>query len=167
MAGTGTSRTLVEDFLYREADCLDRWALEEWLALWADTGEISYVVAPTGEPDVAELEPSTAMFLIADDRYRLQQRVIRMGKKTFHSEYRPSRTRHMYSNVRLLRQTDETVDVAFNSAVYRTRKEKTIVYPALVRATLRLNNGAPSLQKKRMELDLEHLATMGALTILL
>ena len=129
MAGTGISRTLVEDFLYREADCLDRWALEEWLALWADTGEISYVVAPTGEPDVAELEPSTAMFLIADDRYRLQQRVIRMGKKTFHSEYRPSRTRHMYSNVRLLRQTDETVDVCVQFSRLSNQERKNHCLP--------------------------------------
>lgn len=38
-------RLAVEDFLYHEADLLDRWLLEEWLGLW--TEEITYLIPST------------------------------------------------------------------------------------------------------------------------
>jgi p-cumate 2,3-dioxygenase subunit beta len=167
MKNTDISRQAVEDFLYTEADCLDRWALDEWLALWSDTGDLSYQVAPTGEEDVGSLEPGSTMFLVADDRYRLEQRIIRMNKKSFHSEYNKSRTRHMYGHVRIIRQEDNMAEITFNSTVYRTRDEQTVVYPSLVRATLSSTDNGLRLMKKRVELDLQCLATMGALTILL
>jgi p-cumate 2,3-dioxygenase subunit beta len=167
MNKTDISRQDIEDFLYEEADCLDRWALDEWLALWSDSGDLNYQVAPTGEEDLGTLEPGSTMFLVADDRYRLQQRIIRMNKSSFHSEYIKSRTRHMYGHVRIIRQEDKAADITFNSTVYRTRDDQTVVYPSMVRATVSSTDEGLRLVKKRVELDLQCLATMGALTIIL
>lgn len=166
-ANTMLGRADVEDFLYLEADCLDRWALDEWLGLWAPSGEIDYQVAPTGEDDVAELEPTSAMFLIADDRYRLEQRIVRMKKDTFHAEFVRSRTRHMYGHVRIIGQDADALDALFNSTVHRTQKGITVAYPSQVRTRLTKTEQGLRLVKKRMELDLDNLRTIGALTILL
>jgi 3-phenylpropionate/cinnamic acid dioxygenase small subunit len=73
----------------------------------------------------------------------------------------------MYSNVRIVSQDSDTLEVAFNSAVFRTRQGVTVAYPSSTR--VRLRNSAPGLLliRKRIDLDLDHLATMGALTIIL
>lgn len=167
MAQTDLSRSDVEDFLFREADCLDRWALDEWMALWAETGELSYQVTPTGEDDAAELDPDKVMFLIADDRFRLEQRIVRMKKTTFHAEYIRSRTRHLYGHVQITSQDSGTLEADFNAAVYRTKKGKTVVYPSRVRARLIKTSSGLLMQRKRIELDLDYLANMGAMTIIL
>jgi len=167
MAKTDLTRTEVEDFLFQEADFLDRWALDDWLALWVDSGELSYQVTPTGEDNAAELDPDKVMFLIADDRFRLEQRIVRMKKTTFHAEYVRSRTRHMYGHVQIITQDSGTLEADFNAAVYRTKKGKTVVYPSRVRARLIKMESGLRLQRKRIELDLDYLANMGAMTIIL
>jgi len=167
MAKASLSRQDVEDFLYQEADCLDRWALDEWLGLWVESGELSYQVAPTGEEDTASLDPVDTMFLIADDRFRLEQRIVRMKKNSFHAEYVRSHTRHLYSNVRITGQDDKTLEAVFSAAVFRTKKGKTVVYPSRVVVNLVKTGGDLRLKSKRIELDLDYLAEMGALTIIL
>ena len=163
----GLNRSEVEDFLYLEADHLDQWALDEWLGLWSESSELSYQVAPTGEDDPGSLESSSTMFLISDNRYRLEQRIVRMKKNSFHAEYVRSRTRHMYGHVRIIHQDARQAEVQFNASVYRSKGSETVIYPSLVRATLARTPGGLRLVKKRVELDLYRLATMGALTILL
>ena len=167
MTNSQLNRLDIEDFLFQEADCLDRWDMDGWIALWDTGDDVEYLVAPTTEEDVSDLEPASTMFLIADNRYRLEQRMIRMKKNSFHAEYHRSRTRHMYGHVRILSQNDSELDITFNSAVYRTKNDKTVVYPSLVKAKLRKTPDGLRFVKKRIELDLERLATMGALTILL
>ena len=169
MSAHELNRTQVEDFLFQEADCLDRWALDEWIALWSEEGSISYEVAPTGEQDVGELSHKEAMFLIADDRFRLEQRIVRMKKSTFHAEYHRSHTRHLYGNVRLVddEQSSQDVTARFNSAVYRSKKGKTVVYPCNVLMEMAWKKSVLRIVRKRIELELDYLDTMGALTILL
>jgi p-cumate 2,3-dioxygenase subunit beta len=167
MAKANTSRQEVEDFLFQEADCLDRWALDDWLSLWAESGELSYQVAPTGEDDAASLDPASTMFLIADDRFRLEQRIVRMKKNSFHAEYIRSRTRHMYGHVRITGQDANGLEATFNAAVFRTKRGQTVVYPSLVRIRMAKTGAGLKLKSKRIELDLDYLANMGALTIIL
>ena len=164
---TATSRQEVEDFLFQEADCLDRWALDEWLGLWMESGEIGYEIAPTGLDDAEDLDPRDTLFLIADDRFRLEQRIVRMKKRSFHAEYVRSRTRHMYGHVRIVGQDANALNTVFNSAVFRSRQGTSVVYPSVVRVALAKTDEGLRLVRKRIELDLEHLAPMGALTIIL
>jgi p-cumate 2,3-dioxygenase subunit beta len=165
--GSPVSRAQLEDFLFHEADLLDRWQLDAWMALWATGKDVAYEVAPTGEENTSELDPRTTMFLIADDRDRLEQRIVRMKKTSFHAEFVRSRIRHMYSNVRIVSQDGDTIEAAFNSAVFRTRQGVTVAYPSLTRVRLRNSPSGLLIVRKRIDLDLDHLATMGALTIIL
>ena len=104
-------RLSVEDFLYREAALLDDWNLKEWLALFSPSAR--YEIAPTGDPEAGTLSSADALFLVADDRERLEQRVIRLQKPQAHAEYPHSRVRHVYSNVRILKDTGAQIEVKF------------------------------------------------------
>lgn len=164
-------RLRIEDFLYAEAELLDRWALDEWIALY--TEDCRYEVAPTGKADADELSPSTSLFLIADDRFRLEQRVVRMKKPTAHAEYPHSRTRHLYTNVRVIDRTNELIQVGVNFITVRSAKGATLQYPGKILFHLReLESEGPALSQfrvsyKRITLDLDALVPQGKVTIFL
>ena len=58
---------------------LDRWRLDEWLALFTDDA-IYHVPTVGTNPDVP---PDNTLFYVADDRARLRERVIRLSKKSW------------------------------------------------------------------------------------
>src|SRR5262249_26013328 len=94
---TVVTRQEVEDFLYHEAALLDDWKLDEWQKLLTD--DAAYYVPPN---DQLESDPRSTLFLIADDRERIRQRIIRINAPNCHAESPKSRTRRMISNVRIL-----------------------------------------------------------------
>ena len=67
------TRAQVEDFLFDEADMLDKWQLPEWLELFTEDAE--YQVPCMDLP--ADATPDHSLFYIADDRFRLGERVKR------------------------------------------------------------------------------------------
>src|SRR6185295_496372 len=91
------TRAGVEDFLYHEAALLDEWKLNEWEALLTD--DACYYVPPNDQLDG---DHRSTLFLVADDRERIRQRVIRINDPNCHAEYQRSRTRRMISNVRIV-----------------------------------------------------------------
>ena len=94
MSGPVT-RPEVEDFLYREAELLDAWRLDDWAAMLDE--EATYYVPPTDKP---EADHGDALFIVADDAVRLRERILRLKDPACHVEYPPSRTRRLISNVR-------------------------------------------------------------------
>src|SRR2546423_2968027 len=70
-----------ESFLYHEAALLDGWRLDEWLALMAP--DAHYRVPPLDLPAAA---PGEALYLIDDDRQRLESRVRQLTGKTAWAE---------------------------------------------------------------------------------
>ena len=69
------TRAEVEDFLYHEAALLDEWKLDEWQELLTD--DAAYYVPPN---DQLEGDHRTTLFLVADDRERIRQRIIRVHR---------------------------------------------------------------------------------------
>jgi p-cumate 2,3-dioxygenase subunit beta len=165
------TRLRVEDFLFAEAELLDRWQLDEWIALY--TEDCRYEIAPTGKDNGAELSPSEVLFLVADDRFRLEQRVIRMKKPTAHAEYPHSRTRHLYSNVRVLAREQGELKVQVNFATFRTLRGTTHQYIGSLHYRLcEIAQDGPALNQfrvayKRAVLDLDNLVPQGKVTIFL
>jgi len=161
------TRTEAEDLLFAEADLLDQWKLEEWLALYTD--DAAYLVPSTDLPPGAD--PAQSLFYIADDRTRLKERVVRLQKKTAHSEWPRSRTRHLVSNVRVgtpvaTAAGDETpVSAAF--VTFRTKNGVTDTYMGRLLYRLRRVDGALRIREKRCELDLDGLRPHGRVSILL
>jgi len=157
------TRTEAEDLLFEEADLLDQWRLEDWLALY--TQDAAYLVPSTDLPPGAD--PAKALFYIADDRTRLNERVVRLQKKGAHSEHPRSRTRHLVSNVRVgAPQGDETpVSAAF--VTFRTKNGVTDTYMGRLLYKLRREGDALRIREKRCELDLDGLRPHGRVSILL
>ena len=158
-------RVRVEDFLYREAALLDDWKLKEWLALFSPGAR--YEVAPTGEADAATMSSAESLFLVADDRERLEQRVIRLRKPQAHAEYPHSRVRHLYSNVRILEDSDDRIEVNSNFVTFRTKRGVTATYMGWHRWLLIRAGDDFLIELKRTILDLDGLVPQGKVSLLL
>jgi p-cumate 2,3-dioxygenase beta subunit len=158
-------RLSVEDFLYREAALLDDWNLKEWLALFSPSAR--YEIAPTGDPEAGTLLSKDALFLVADDRERLEQRVIRLQKPQAHAEYPHSRVRHIYSNVRILKDSGAQIEVNSNFVTFRTKRGITATYMGWHRYLLSRDADSYLIDLKRTVLDLDGLVPQGKVSLLL
>jgi len=156
------ARSEAEDFLFKEAALLDAWRLEEWANLFTDDGE--YLIPATDAPDGA---PGTSLYLVYDDRHRLGERAKRLLKKTAHAEQPRSRTRHMSSNVMVAEAEGAVMPVFCNFVVFRSRMEKTDIYPG--HAEYRLVRGSDGLRirSKKAILDIDVLRPQGKVSIIL
>jgi p-cumate 2,3-dioxygenase beta subunit len=157
------TRIEVEDFLFQEADLLDNWKLDEWLALYAKDAE--YEVPSTELP--RDASPAESLFYIADDYPRLEQRVIRLGKKSMHSEWPRSKTRHLVTNVRVLGEEAGEIKVSAAFIVYRTKWGNSDVFVGSYDYRLRRAGEGFLVRKKRCLLDLDGLRPQGRVSILL
>lgn len=89
------TRDAVEDFLFHEADLMDDFQLEPWLALW--TEDACYWVPCNGRDGG---DPTREVSLIYDDYTRLQDRVWRLVSPAAHSQRPRSRMRRVVGNIR-------------------------------------------------------------------
>jgi p-cumate 2,3-dioxygenase beta subunit len=157
------TRAEVEDFLFHEADLLDSWRLDDWLKLYAD--DMVYLVPTPGMP--MDCSPDTSLFLINDDRFRMESRVKRLKKKTAHSEYPHSTTVHMFSNLRVAGQDDEGTHVHGVFHVSRYRDGITDIFMGRVRYRLVKQGDDVLIRYKRCDLGVDELVPQGRLTIIL
>jgi p-cumate 2,3-dioxygenase beta subunit len=163
VASGAPSRAEVEDLFYREAELLDAWRLDDWLALLTD--DASYYVPPNDKPDA---DHRSTLFTIADDIVRLRERVIRLNDPNCHAEFPPSRTRRMISNVRVAGTEGDLVLAAANFIIYRHRRgEPPRVFVGHYRYKLRRVGGALKIAERRAILDAEELGVLGAVSFIL
>ena len=159
------ARLEVEDFLFREAELLDRWELPEWAALYTD--DARYEVASLSADDPWNASPSDSIFLIADDRTELGLRADRLMKKTAHCEFPHSKTRRMIGNVRLNGEEEGKLKAKANFVTYRTKSGRTSRYMGEAHYLLERSGEGFRIRHKRCVLDLETLNDQGRLTIIL
>lgn len=155
----------VEQFLYAEAALLDAWDLDGWLALF--TLDCKYEVTPTGIDKPFEIETRSTLFLIGDNRERLEQRVIRLKKPTAHVEFPKSKTRHLYANVRIVEDDGDRLVAMANFCTFRTKNKVTTHYPGSIRFILQRDGDGFRIRGKRVVLDLEALIPQGKVSIIL
>jgi p-cumate 2,3-dioxygenase subunit beta len=157
------SRADVEDFLFVEADLLDEWRLPEWLELFTEDA-VYYVPSTDVAPDSS---PDKNLFYVADDRFRLSERVKRLMKRTAHAEFPHSRTRHLVSNVRIRNRGDSELEIGSSFITYRTKDAVTDTYFGSNRYRLVIENGDLRIKEKRCLLDSDGLRTQGRVSIIL
>lgn len=92
----------VEQFLYREADLLDTFAMDEWLDLVAEDVELRVPVRTARDPGAEASEFSEETNYLREDYAMLRERVGRLNKEYAWSENPRSRVRHVLGNVRIL-----------------------------------------------------------------
>jgi p-cumate 2,3-dioxygenase subunit beta len=157
------TREQVEDFLYAEADLLDSWRLDEWLALF-DQERGGYYVPTTDCPPDAD--PSTTVFLIADDMPKLRSRVEQLLSGLTWAENPRSRTRHIVNNVRIIGREGEVLLARANFVVYRMRFQNIDPYIGTYHYKLIPNNGTFKILERRVVLDLEALRPHGKVSFI-
>ena len=117
----------IEQFLYCEADLMDAWQLEEWLALMAP--DIQYWAPTQQNRTVRErgrelAAPMTAAYF-DEDHALLRQRIDRMHTSQAWAEEPRSRIRHLICNVRVRTTgTPEEYEVDSTFYLFRTRMER-------------------------------------------
>ncbi len=157
------SRAEVEDLLYHEAELLDAWKLDDWLALMTD--DAAYYVPPNDKPDA---DHRFTLFTIADDVVRLRERVIRLKDPNCHAEYPPSRTRRLITNVRIVAVEGETIAVAANFSIHRFRRGGAHQeFVGRYRYRLRRVGGLLKIAERRAILDAEELGALGSVSFIL
>jgi p-cumate 2,3-dioxygenase subunit beta len=156
-------RVDVEDFLFREAELLDEWRLPEWLELFTD--DATYSVPATDLP--FDASPDKSLFYVADDRFRLSERVKRLMKRTAHAEFPHSRTRHLVSNVRIRERREDELEVSCAFVTYRTKDGVTDTFFGSSRYRLVPQDGSFRIRSKRCLLDSDGLRSQGRVSIIL
>ena len=159
MSELAFTRSEAEDFLYDEADLLDAWQLEDWLALC--TADVVYEIPSTTHPDAP---PSASLYLVHDDRYMLESRVKRLLSRNAHAENPRSRTRRLISNVRVASPpTGAPAEVAVRASfhVLRFRNDEVHQYVGRYDYRLRLTDAGPRIAYRRAILDADSLRPGG------
>ena len=158
---TPTLREQVEDFLFREAELLDDWRLDDWVALF--TEDARYIVPTT---DLPEGDPQRDLVFVDDDITRLRARAVRLNSRHAHREYPWSRTRRFVSNVRVEETGNAELSVTANVLVYRFRSGEGAPYVGSIEYTLRRDGEGFRIAYRRAVLDLEALSWHGAVSII-
>lgn len=156
------NRQTIEDFLYQEAELLDEWKLEEWASLFSSNG--SYLIPPMGNPNA---DFNQSLYLVRDDRARLEQRAKRLLKKEAHVEYPHSTTLHNVSNVRIVEIEDEVVTVKCNFATYRTKREVIDCFVGVNEYKFVEEEGQLKILEKKVVLNIDSLRPHGKVSIIL
>ena len=113
----------VERFYYDEAALLDSHRYEEWLALFSDDAHYFMPIRRTRmlrELDKEFTRPGEMAFF-DDTKTLLAGRITKLRSGRSWAEDPPSRTRHLITNVRILKDDGRTVEVESNFHLYRTR----------------------------------------------
>jgi p-cumate 2,3-dioxygenase beta subunit len=157
------NRVDVEDFLFFEASLIDNWKLPEWLDLFTEDG-IYYVPSTDVDPMAA---PDNNLFYIADDRYRLGERVKRLMKRTAHVEFPRSKLSHLVSNVRIIERNGDEALVSAAFVTHRTKFAVTDVYFGTSYYRLVIRDGNIRIREKRAVLASDGLRSQGRVSFIL
>lgn len=158
----------VEQFLYLEAALLDERRFREWLDLLAE--DISYILETNTLAQVRDrrrgIAPPTT-YIFNETKFQLERRVARLETGLAWAEEPASRTRHCVTNVRVLAQEGDELDLGCNYMVHRAAKARDHhTFIGTRRDKLRRIGGVWRIVSRRLELD-EFTLTSPSISILL
>lgn len=138
----------IEDFLYHEADCLDRADLDAWMQLYTEDGVYWMPASPT------QTDPDTHISIFNDDRLLMEIRRRNFGHEFAASMEYDVRSSHLISNVRVIdgKESDGEFRVASNfQAALFYRGEQTL-YAGRYTHDLVRNGEDLKIRRKRVDL---------------
>ncbi|MDH3047296.1 aromatic-ring-hydroxylating dioxygenase subunit beta [Gordonia alkanivorans] len=121
-------------FLNLEARLADEARYSEWELLW-DTDALYWV--PMHPDDDREINLS----YINDNRRRIKSRVAQLNTGNRHSQTPPSVMRRLLSNSEVLAETDDTVTVASNFALFEYRHDQRVWAGRVIHVVRRTADG--------------------------
>lgn len=156
------TRTEVEDFLYAEADLLDAWRYDDWLALFEEGAR--YEIPTT---DHRGWSPHESGSFVDDDWDLLRARVKRLKSRKAHAENPPSRTHRLVSNVRLHEESGDSLRITASFVVHRARDGQFDTYVGRYQHVLAVTDGGLRFRLRRSLLGHETLPVGARLSFIL
>lgn len=138
----------IEEFLYREADYLDRADLDAWMELYTEDGVYWMPASPT------QTDPDTHISIFNDGRLLMEIRRRNFGHEFAASMEYEVRCSHLIGNVRVIEgsETDDEFRVASNfQAVLYYRGEQTLFAGRYTHDLVR-EQGNLKIRRKRVDL---------------
>lgn len=143
-------------FLYREARHLDDREWEPWLALYAPDAE--YWMPAWDDDDRLTDDPQSQISLIYyPNRNGLEDRVFRIKTERSSASMPEPRTNHMITNVEVLAEHSDTVDVRYNFHTLSHRYKLTDHFFGTVFVTLRKADGGFLIARKKIVLKNDYI----------
>jgi p-cumate 2,3-dioxygenase beta subunit len=161
VGGRTVARAEVEDFLYQEADILDSWSYDAWLALFEEGAR--YEIPTT---DYRGWSPHESGSFVDDDWDLLQARVKRLKSRKAHAENPHSRTHRLISNVRIFEHEDG-LRVTASFVVHRARDGQFDTYVGRYEHVLAVGDGGLRFRLRRSVLGHEALPPGARLSFIL
>ena len=163
VSGRTVARTEVEDFLYAEADVLDAWDYDAWLALFEAGAR--YEIPTTDHQ--AGWSPHASGSFVDDDWDLIKARVKRLKSRKAHAENPPSRTHRLVSNVRLFENDADSLRVSAAFVVHRARDGQFDAYVGHYQHVLAVSDDGLRFRLRRSVLGHESLGPGARLSFIL
>lgn len=146
----------VSAFLYREARHLDERQWESWLELY--TADVDYWMPAWDDDDQLTEDPNSQISLMYyPNRDGLEDRVFRIKTERSSASMPEPRTNHMITNVEILEERDDAVDVRYNFHTLSHRYKITDHFFGTVLATLRKVDGGLLIARKKIVLKNDYI----------
>jgi p-cumate 2,3-dioxygenase beta subunit len=150
VASSKITRAEVEDFLYRDAQLLDEWRLDDWLATFVEGAKFE---VPT--TDWQGQDTASAGYFVADDWDLIKARVQRLKSRKAHAENPHSRTNRLVGNVQVFDREDGALQVMANFQISRYRDGGSFTYIGRYDHVLELHDGDLKFRLRRSVLTNE------------
>ena len=154
-------RGVVEAFLYREADLLDRREFEAWYDLFTEDG--LYWVPIGDDAD----DPARAVSVAFDDHRRLGDRIAWMNTGDVHSHQPPSVTQRMISNVMVWPIDEQTVLSQSAFTLHAYRRGITDCFVGRYQHVLHMDEQRPAMIRLKKAVLIDRSSPLHNLTIIL
>lgn len=143
-------------FLYREARHLDEREWDAWLTHYAP--EVEFWMPAWDDDDQLTDNPQSQISLIYyANRDGLEDRVFRIKTERSSASLPETRTNHMLTNVELLAERDDAVDVRYNFHTLSHRYKVTDHFFGTVYATLARRDDGWLIARKKIVLKSDYI----------
>jgi len=146
----------IQAFLYREARLLDDRQWDEWLACYRK--DAVFWMPAWDDDDRLTEDPQREISLIYyPSREGLEDRVYRIKTERSGASTPEPRTTHQISNLEVLSQTGDTVELRFNWHTLSHRYKQTDGYFGSSFYTLDVSGGEPRIVSKKVVLNNDYI----------
>ncbi|MEE3215676.1 MAG: benzoate 1,2-dioxygenase small subunit [Pseudomonadota bacterium] len=151
-----TSYHDIQAFVYREARLLDDRQWDEWLTLYAKKAE--FWMPCWDDDDTLTQDPHSEISLIYyPNREGLEDRVYRIKTERSGASTPEPRTTHQITNIEVLKDEGDVVEVRFNWHTLSHRYKQTDSYFGVSYYTLDTSGDAPLITRKKVQLNNDYI----------
>jgi benzoate/toluate 1,2-dioxygenase beta subunit len=147
----------IQAFVYREARLLDDRQWDEWLTCYSDKAEF-WMPCWDDQDELVDDPQSEVSLIYYPNRQGLEDRVYRMKTERSGATSLPEpRTTHQVSNLEVLSQDGERVELRFNWHTLSHRFKETDSFFGTAFYTLDISGESPLITRKKVVLNNDYI----------